>query len=106
MLGFDRGAGTDAAHDRNRVQLEILHDRRNFRRLDQANPGQNLGDRARPNAHRRGETALGFARLLQPTFDQPDIQHGSSFPNFRSYSNSDYQKSSLTSISEYQKLMR
>src|ERR1700736_7018641 len=28
-----------------------------------------------------------------------------SFPNFRNYSNSDYQKSSLTFISEYQKLV-
>jgi len=28
---------------------------------------------------------------------------GYSFPNFRKNSNSDYQKSSLTSVSEYQK---
>ncbi len=52
-----------------------------------------------------GQSALGLARLLQSPFDQPDVQHGQTFPNFRNDSNSDYQKSSLTFISEYQKLM-
>ena len=67
-------------------------------------PGQDLGNRAGANAHRRRQPALGLARLLQPPFDQPDVQHGQTFPNFRNDSSSDYPKSSLTFISEYQKL--
>ena len=77
---------------------------RDFRCLDQPHSGQDFGNRARTDAHRRRQTALGLARLFQSPLDQFDVQHASSFPNFRNYSNSDYQKSSLTSISEYQKL--
>ena len=54
-----------------------------FRRLDQAEPGQDFRDGARANAHRRRQTALGLARLLQPPLDQPDIQHGASFSEFQ-----------------------
>jgi GcrA cell cycle regulator len=41
---------------------------------------------------------------LQPPFDHPDIQHGRIFLNSRSECNSDFPKSALTLISEYQKL--
>src|ERR1700730_2639833 len=105
VLRFDAGAGADAAHHRHRIQFEIIDDGLDFRRLDQAGVGQYFGHRARANAHRGRETPLGLARLLQPPLDHPDIQHGASFPNFRNDSNSDYPKSSLTLISEYQKLM-
>ena len=33
--------------------------------------------------------------FFQSTFDQPDVQHDPSFPNFRNHSNSDYQKIKL-----------
>src|SRR5947209_11399105 len=86
------------------MQLEIIDDRLNFGRLDLADIAQNFRYRAGTHAHGCRQTAFGLARLLQPPLDHPDIQHGPSFPNFRNYSNSDYQKSSLISISEYQKL--
>ena len=47
-----------------------------FGRLDQADFGQDLGNRARADAHRRCQTALGLARLLESPLDHPDIQHG------------------------------
>src|SRR6266702_3310179 len=87
VLRFDRGAGADPAHDRHRVQFEIFDDRGDFGRLDQTYPGENFRDRAGANAHGGRQATLGFAWLLQSPLDQ-----------------SDFQKSSLTSISEYQKL--
>src|SRR5450759_1371232 len=49
-------------------------DRGNFRRLDQADFGQYLGNRARADAHRRCQAALGLARLLKSALNHPDIQ--------------------------------
>ena len=58
-----------------------------------------------------GRTPIAVARppLVLPGFSSPRSINlmssmRQSFPNFRNYSNSDYQKSSLTLISEYQKL--
>src|SRR3954451_5350473 len=101
-----RRAGPNPAHDRHGIEFEVVDDGRDFRRLDQAQPRQDFRHRARTNAHGRRQTALGLARLLQSPLDHPDVQHGTSFPNFRNYSNSDYPKSSLTLISEYQKLLK
>jgi len=78
----DHRAGADPAHDRHRIQFEIIDDQGDFRRLDQANARENLGHRAGTHAHCGGEAALGFSRLLKPTFDQTDVQHLPCFPNF------------------------
>src|ERR1700709_1768048 len=58
-----------------------------------------------------GRTPIAIARppLVLPGFSSPRSiilisSMAPSFPNFRNDSNSDYQKSSLTFISEYQKL--
>ena len=58
-----------------------------------------------------GRTPIAVARppLVLPGFASPRSiilisSMASSFPNFRNDSNSDYPKSSLTCISEYQKL--
>jgi len=47
-----------------------------------------------------------WSRRAPPVpFDQPAVQHGQTFRNSGNHINSDYPKSSLTFISEYQKLM-
>src|SRR5437879_6594820 len=76
VLRLDRGARADAAHDRHRVQLQIFDNGRDFRGLDQAQPRQNLRNRARAHAHRLRQTALGLARLPQSPLDHGDVQHG------------------------------
>src|ERR1700682_5788065 len=103
MFGLDDRPGADAAHDRHRIQLEVIDDRRNFRGFDQARFGQDLGNRARADAHRRRQTALGLARFLKAPLYHLDIQHAAIFLNFRKEINSDFPKSTLTFISEYQK---
>jgi hypothetical protein len=83
VFRLDVRAGADPAHDRHRVQFQIIDDRRDFRRLDQPGVGQDFGNRAGPDAHRRRQTALGLARLLQSPLDHPDIQHGTIFSEFQ-----------------------
>src|SRR5713101_1096272 len=104
MFGLDDCPGADAAHDRHRIQLEVIDDGRNFRGFDQASFGQDLGNRARADAHRRRQTALGLARLFKSPLDHSDIQHATIFLNFRKEINSDFPKLDLNLISEYQKL--
>jgi hypothetical protein len=76
-------ACADPAHDRHRIQLEIIDNGLDFRCLDLADFGQNFRNRARTDAHRDGQTALGLARLLQPPLDHLDIQHGAIFSEFQ-----------------------
>ena len=83
VFRFDVRAGTDPAHDRHRIQLKIINDRRDFRRLDQPGVGEDFGNRAGPDAHRRRQTAFGLARLRQPPLYHPDIQHGAIFSEFQ-----------------------
>jgi hypothetical protein len=103
MFGLDDGPGADTAHDRHRIQLEVIDDERNFRGFDQARFGQDLGNRTRADAHRRCQTALGLARLLKAPLYHLDIQHAAIFLNFRKEINPDFPKSTAF-ISAYQKL--
>src|ERR1700676_3381623 len=104
VFRLDDGAGADPAHDRYRVEFEIIDDGLDFRRLDQTDFRQDFRNRAGADAHRNGQTTLGLARLLQSPLDHPDVQHAGILLNFRSKINSDFQKSDLTGISEYQKI--
>jgi hypothetical protein len=83
VFRLDVRAGADPAHDRHRVQFQVIDDRRDFRCLDQPGVGQDLGNRAGPDAHRRRQTALGLTRLRQSPLDHPDIQHGPIFSEFQ-----------------------
>src|SRR5712675_1955656 len=83
----------DTAHDRHRIELEVIDNGGNFRGFDQAHFGQDLGNRARANAHRRCQTALGLARLLKAPLYHLDIQHAAMFLNFGKESNADFPKS-------------
>src|SRR5262249_29590236 len=62
-------------------------------------------NRARAHAHGPRQTPLGLARFLQPPLDHRNFQHGRHSCRFpRKEYDSEFQKSSLTFSSEYQKL--
>src|ERR1700722_19484464 len=96
VLRLDNRSSADAAHDRHRIQLEVSDDKLNLRSLDQANFGKYLGNRARPHAHGRSQTALGLARLLKSPLDRFDIQHGHYLSELQNEVNSGFQKYRLT----------
>src|ERR1700689_2362730 len=110
VFRLDHRAGADTAHDRHRIQVEVIDDGLDFTRLDQADIPQNFRHCARAHAHGGRQTALGLARLLEPPHDRPDIQHGATFqygatlPNFGREINYDYQKKRLTFNSEYRNI--
>ena len=74
--GAERLTGADASHDRDRIQLKVLHNQRNFRGLDEADTREYFRYGTRPHPHGGREPALGLPRPLQAPFDHLDIKHG------------------------------